>query len=117
MSGGIKFDQNKIQLSLLTRESLEAEAKAFAYGAKKYGRDNYKKGMDWSRVLDATLRHLTAFIDGEDHDEESGLNHLAHAKTNLAMLIYYYKNKVGTDDRFKKPGKPKHHKANLFIVS
>jgi hypothetical protein len=107
MSGGIKFDQDKIQLSLITRESIEAEAKAFAYGANKYGRDNYKKGMNWSRLLDATLRHVFAFMDGQDFDDESKLNHLAHAKTNLAMLIYYYENKVGTDDRFKKPTKQK----------
>jgi len=99
--GGIKHDQGKIPLSILTKESLEAEAKALAYGAAKYGRQNYKKGMEWSRVIDATLRHITAFNSGEDFDPESGLNHIAHAKTNLAMLIYYYENKIGKDDRYK----------------
>lgn len=96
---GTKNDTGKPQLSLLTRESLEAEAAAFAYGAKKYDKNNYKKGMAWSRVLDAAFRHLTAFNGRENNDLESGLSHLAHAKACLAMLIYYEKNKIGTDDR------------------
>lgn len=95
----VKHDKGKAQLSLITRESLEYEAAAFEYGAKKYGRDNYKQGMNWTRVLDAALRHLTAFNAKEDLDHESLLNHLAHAKACVAMLIYYYENKIGTDDR------------------
>ena len=96
---GTKFDDGKPQLSLLTRESLVAEARAFEYGARKYSKNNYKKGMEWSRLLDASLRHITAFNAGEDNDTESSLNHLWHAKACLAMLIYYYENKVGKDDR------------------
>lgn len=96
---GTKHDNGKAQLSLLTRESLEAEARAFAYGAQKYDKNNYKKGMAWSRVIDAALRHLTAFNAGESIDPESKLSHLCHAKACLGMLVYYYENKIGTDDR------------------
>lgn len=96
---GVKFDQGKPPLSILTKESLVAEAQAFAYGALKYDRSNYKKGMEWTRVIDASLRHIMAFNSKEDFDSESGLNHLWHAKACLAMLIYYYENKVGKDDR------------------
>lgn len=96
---GVKHDQGKPRLSLLSKESLIAEARAFEYGAIKYDKNNYKKGMEWSRVLDAALRHITAFNAKQDMDTESGLNHLWHAKACLAMLIYYYENKVGTDDR------------------
>ena len=74
-------------------------ARALEYGAKKYDRNNYKKGMDWTRVCDAALRHITAWAEGEDVDQESGLNHIAHAQACLAMLSYYITNKVGTDDR------------------
>ncbi len=96
---GVKYDSGKPPLSILTRESLIAEARAFQYGAKKYDRNNYKKGMEWSRVMDAALRHLMAFNSGESIDSESGLCHLDHAKACLGMLVYYYENKVGTDDR------------------
>jgi hypothetical protein len=98
-SGGIKHDKGKTPLSILTKESLKAEADALGYGANKYGKDNYKKGMEWSRVIDACMRHLVAFNSKEDIDNESGLSHLAHAKANLAILIYYTENKIGKDDR------------------
>jgi hypothetical protein len=96
---GVKNDQGKVPLSILSAESLMAEARAFEYGAKKYARNNYKKGMDWSRIIDAAMRHIVAFNNREDFDDESKLNHLWHAKACLAMLIYYYENKVGVDDR------------------
>lgn len=96
---GVKNDQGKVPLSILSSESLIAEARAFEYGAEKYARNNYKKGMKWSRILDAALRHIVAFNNREDFDNESKLNHLWHAKACLAMLIYYYENKVGDDDR------------------
>lgn len=96
---GVKYDQGKSPLSILTKESLKAEADALSYGAAKYGKNNYKKGMDWCRVIDACMRHLVAFNSKEDIDSESGLSHLAHAKANLAILIYYYENKVGMDNR------------------
>jgi len=96
---GIKYDEGKPKLSLLTIESLTAEAKAFEYGAIKYSKNNYKKGMDWSRIIDASMRHIMQFNAKEDFDSESKLNHLWHAKACLAMLIYYYEHKVGKDDR------------------
>lgn len=96
----LKHDEGKAPLSILTMESLVAEAKAFQYGEKKYkDKHNYKKGMEWSRMLDASMRHIVAFSGKEDFDNESSLNHLWHAKACLAMLIYYYENNVGTDDR------------------
>lgn len=96
---GVKHDQGKPKLSLLTRESLAAEARAFEYGMRKYSKNNYKQGMDWSRVIDALMRHTAAFNSGESVDPESGLCHLDHIKACAAMLVYYYENKIGNDDR------------------
>lgn len=96
---GVKYDKGKAPLSYLTFESLKAEAEVFRYGAKKYNKHNYKLGMEWTRILDAAMRHLVSFNNKNDLDEESGLNHLWHAKACLAMLIYYYENKIGKDDR------------------
>ena len=94
-----KHDSTKIDLSILPREGKEGIAKAFMYGAEKYGRDNYKSGMDWTRVIAAADRHLTAFNGGEDFDDESKLNHLNHAGACIMMLIYYYENDKGSDNR------------------
>src|SRR5689334_23210509 len=98
-SEGIKHDNGKPQLSLLTYESLSAEARALMYGAKKYEKNNYKKGMDWSRIIDALMRHTAAFNAKEDIDPESGLSHVDHIKACAGMLAYYVAKNVGNDDR------------------
>lgn len=96
---GIKHDTGKPPLSLISYESLIGEARALEYGAGKYGKNNYKLGMDWSRLLDAAMRHISAFAHGESNDPESSLSHLFHAKASLGMLIYYVENELGKDDR------------------
>lgn len=95
----LKYDENKPDLSILPYAGLDLTAKAFEFGAAKYGRNNYKKGMEWSRVLAAGMRHLSKFAQGEDLDEESGLSHLGHAGACIMMAAYYYSNGVGRDDR------------------
>ena len=97
---GVKFDAGKPPLSLVSRVALEEEARVMDFGAKKYGRDNWRKGMDFSRLTDAALRHIYAFADGEDKDKETGLSHLAHARCCLAFLLEYEGKKLGKDDRF-----------------
>jgi hypothetical protein len=44
---------------------------------------------------------LSAFNDGQDKDDESGLNHLYHAGACIAMLIEYYEKNLGNDNRYK----------------
>lgn len=98
-TGGVKHDRGKAMLSLVNRECLNGIAKAMEYGLKKYGKNNYKQGMDWSRVIDAGLRHLNAWAAKIDNDEESNLNHLYHAGACINMLLYYVENNIGKDDR------------------
>lgn len=98
---GIKHDQGKAPISLIPVEAITGEAEVFAFGAQKYGRHNFRKGMDHSRVLDAALRHILAIVNGEDTDPESGKPHWAHARCCLAMYAFYQQRGVGNDDRFK----------------
>lgn len=97
----IKHDQGKPDLSIIPKEALDQLAYAFMYGEKKYGRHNYRNGMDWHRVISAALRHITAFNDGEDLDAESGLSHIAHGLACLSMLAVYHSKSVGKDTRVK----------------
>lgn len=96
---GKKFDEGKPKLSFVARTLLIAIASVMAPGAVKYGRDNWKGGMLWSRPYDALLRHLTAWWDGENKDPESGMSHLWHAACELMFLVEYEAKKVGQDDR------------------
>lgn len=96
---GIKHDKNKPKLHLIPKESLEMMAQALEYGCKKYGKRNYEKGIEYTRLVDAALRHLYQWIHKKDCDEESGLNHIGHALSNLAMLAYMIENRPDMDDR------------------
>lgn len=104
-TGGTKHDTGKPSLSLIPRVALEAEARVFGLGAVKYERFNFKKGFKYSRLIDAALRHIIAFNDGEDLDLETKESHLAHARCCLAMLLDTISLGTAEDDRFKKESK------------
>jgi Domain of unknown function (DUF5664) len=102
MSGsGVKFDNGKPRLGLIPRSALEAEAIVLGFGADKYGTYNWRNGMDWMRLVDAALRHIYAFADGETYDPESGEHHLAHARCCLGFLIEYENIHPEGDNRWK----------------
>lgn len=86
----LKFDTDKLRYDLVPPETLKALAEVLTYGAKKYKPNNWKNG-DKARYVAALYRHLEAWRRGESHDEESGLEHLAHALTNVAFLHYMEK--------------------------
>jgi hypothetical protein len=100
---GKKFDQGKPRMELLSREAMVQIAQVLTFGAQKYDAHNWRGGIAWSRVLGAALRHLTAFIDGEDTDPESGISHLAHAGCCIMFLLEYEKTHKELDDRYKHP--------------
>lgn len=99
---GTKNDAEKPPLDLLPTIPLVEISRVLEYGAEKYGPNNWRKGLAWSRLIAAALRHLTAFNDGEDLDEESGLSHLAHAACCIMFLQEYKKTHPDLDDRYKK---------------
>lgn len=99
--GGTKHDGGKPPLSLLDRTWLDGTAMVLAFGAKKYAAHNWRAGIAFSRLSDAALRHLTAFIDGEDTDPESGLPHLYHASCCLMFLSNMSETRPDLDDRYK----------------
>src|SRR5262249_14845884 len=86
---GKKFDDGKLPEHLLSVESHNRLLAVLNRGAAKYGERNWEKGMDWSRVYSAALRHLHAWWAGEDNDPETGFSHLAHAMANLHFLNHY----------------------------
>lgn len=99
VSGGLKYDAGKPSISLIDKTALFELAKVLDYGAKKYARFNWKKGIQWSRTIDAAYRHLAAFNDGEDTDPETGLLHVAHLMCNAMFLINFYYTHKELDDR------------------
>jgi Domain of unknown function (DUF5664) len=100
-NNGIKHDDGKPRLDLLSTKALNGVADVLRFGAQKYAADNWRGGMAWRRLIRAALNHLTAFADGVDTDAESGLPHLDHALCCLMFLSEYQKTDNGTDDRYR----------------
>lgn len=99
----LRFDAGKAALHHFDRYVdegfCEEIGKVLAYGAIKYGPDNWKKGMSWSRCINSARRHLLAFTRGQKYDEESGCHHLALLFCSIMFLFVYERDSLGKDDR------------------
>jgi len=83
----IKFDGDKLRPDLVPISSINALAEVLTFGARKYKPNNWRNNKDLSRYEAAMWRHWLKYLEGEVHDQESGMPHLWHAMTNMAFLI------------------------------
>ena len=98
---GIKHDQDKLRFDLIPVSAIEELARVYTQGAQKYGEYNWNKGLSWSRIFAAIMRHLWAFWRGENNDQETGISHAAHAAWGCFALIEYARTHPELDDRHK----------------
>lgn len=96
---GMKYDEGKPMMALLDPYAMEQLSLVLTFGAKKYDAWNWSKGIHYSRLISAALRHTFAFLRGEDTDPESGLPHLAHALCCLMFCLSMTKRHPELDDR------------------
>ena len=91
----VKFDEGKRDWSLLPYDSIEEIAKVLEFGKIKYAAWNWTEGggFKYTRVFNASMRHLLAFMRGEDKDPDSGLSHIAHLGCNVLFLLHFILNK------------------------
>ena len=101
MSEGKKYDQGKTRYDLIPAIPLELLGKVYTMGAGKYEDHDWRKGIKWSRIFAAIMRHLWAFWMGRDIDIESGLPHLAHAAWGCFALLEYMVTQRTYDDRYR----------------
>lgn len=98
-------DPNKPRLSLMPKKAIWALGESLTYGESHYGSHNWREGVNISFYLDASLRHILEFADGEDFDKKSKCHHLGSAMANLAMAIETYYERPDFDDRYKREDK------------
>lgn len=79
--------KNIIELVNELNGELGGVAEVRMYGTEKYGDSENWRKVEPKRYVDALYRHLLAYIEGNEVDEESGLSHLAHMACNLSFLL------------------------------
>ena len=92
---GTKADGGKLPLDLIAYDAVRGTAKVLAFGAEKYAPRNWEKGINYSRVFAALQRHITAWWEGEDYDQETNLSHLHHAACCIMFLQAYHERDMG----------------------
>jgi hypothetical protein len=107
---GRKDDGGKAPFHLIPPEALFALASVLAFGATKYGENNWRRGMKWSRPFSAAMRHLWCWWAGkaptprsflfDTIDGETSFSHLWHALACVVFLVSYEERRTGEDDRF-----------------
>lgn len=87
-------DEGKPRMSLVPTDELQRVAKHFTTGGKKYGDNNWKKGMPVTVYYDSAQRHLMKWWMRDKSED-----HLAAACWNILCAMWTEKNKPELDDR------------------
>lgn len=92
---GAKLDANKPHPAIVMggfATALQQVTLVGTFGAQKYSIGSWKQVPNgYQRYQDAMMRHWLKHQSGEEFDDESGLNHLAHIAWNsLAILELYF---------------------------
>lgn len=82
----MKRDGDKLMLELIPPSTYISLGQVLTYGAKKYKPEGWRQ-VEPTRYVGALLRHLVAYMNGEEYDEESGLRHIDHVLCNAAFLV------------------------------
>ena len=93
MKKALRYNKGKPKWSLVDFEALEPLVRTLEHGLEKYGKDNWKLGLDQEEVLNSLSRHLFALMSGETIDKPSGCTHIGAILAN-AMFWSYENNKV-----------------------
>ena len=96
-------DNPGVNLSYALRQAMHwspAGIAVFEFGAEKYARWNWAKGMPWRIPVGCILRHARQILEfGEMYDQDSGETHYGHILCNIIMLAWYEEHYPEGDDR------------------
>ena len=83
---GLKYDLGKPRFDLIDPIAQTGLARVLTFGANKYDAHNWRKGIEYSRLIAALKRHLNAIEQGELIDPDSGEFHIDHIQCNAMFL-------------------------------
>ena len=116
---GARLNDNKTRFDLLEPFAKQQKGNIYTKGAAKYAPNNWLQGMPWSKCVASGMRHIEAFLRGEDYDyypetcegcrnstkenwiclNHTGELHTAQAAWNFDAITSYYKWFPQGDDR------------------
>ncbi len=90
----------KVPLHLIPTAGLIHEAMAMRDGARKYGPFNWRDNKVIASIyVSACMRHVLAWLDGEECASDSGQHHLGHARACLGIILDAMETDSLDDDR------------------
>lgn len=90
----------KVSLSKVPAVALAHCAHAMMDGARKYDPYNWRaKAVQAGIYIDAAMRHILDWLEGEEIAPDSGVHHLGHAMACCAILLDCQENGCLIDDR------------------
>lgn len=100
-SGAVRSDDSKKpRWDLLPFAAIDQVAMVMEYGSRKYTDRNWERGIPLMRMVGSALRHVKAWVLGEELDPRSGLHHLSHAAWNILCLHeLVIRRRLDLDDR------------------
>jgi hypothetical protein len=99
MEQGTRLNKGKLEWSLVDFESLEGMVEVLMFGKEKYGAFNWQKGLKTTEICESLMRHLFAYLSGEDKDPETELDHISHIMCNAMFLSYMDSRRRDLDTR------------------
>ena len=96
------------------QEIVEAYARVAEHGAAKYAPWNWSNGLSRVQILGSLLRHTFAYLRGEEHDPDSGLQHTDHILWN-AVALSHNVHWFLADGRRAEPERPYKEKGPLDV--
>ena len=94
-----KKGQKLARLELIPPYPLWLLAEVYGRGARKYADRNWERGVNYSKLYGALLRHANQFWAGEDIDPQDGQHHLASVAWMAFALLEMQRTHSELDDR------------------
>jgi len=97
----LKKDAGKLRYDLIPCRPLAELARVYTLGARKYSPRGWERGMQWSRIFAAMMRHAWKWWSGQRYDPDDGQHHLASVAWCALALMEYERTHAELDDRVR----------------
>jgi hypothetical protein len=102
---GIRNNEGKPRWGFMDFKAMEPMIKVLEQFGDQPGSENWKKGLLTVEICESLIRHVAAYLSGEDNDPKSKEPHVGHILSNAMFLSHMHLFRPDMDNRGKKEGK------------